>query len=151
MKLERLQAIANKAAKRLQTKLQSGCKPVAKRFWSDSEAILKRFWSDSEATARRQRTLLVHRLFIAYSSLSVSSMLSHHSLQAFPSLSHRSPIRKLHLIIKIYHATSLRSKIETSTFVLECLQTLTGIKFIITAVPGTTDILELLNGTFYCL
>jgi hypothetical protein len=40
------------------------------------------------------------------------------------------------------------NKIETSTFVLECLQTLTGIKFVVTAVPGTTDILELLNGVY---
>jgi hypothetical protein len=39
-------------------------------------------------------------------------------------------------------------KIETSTFVLQCLQTLTGVKFVITATPGTTDLLELLNGIY---
>lgn len=39
-------------------------------------------------------------------------------------------------------------KIETSTFVLQCLQTLTGVKFVITASPGTTDLLDLLNGIY---
>jgi len=35
-------------------------------------------------------------------------------------------------------------KIETDTFKLQCYQTLTGVKFIITATPGTTDLEGLL-------
>lgn len=39
-------------------------------------------------------------------------------------------------------------KLETDTFTLQCLQTLTGVKFIITATPGTPDVDALLQGTY---
>mmetsp|Transcript_1727 Transcript_1727/g.2416 ORF Transcript_1727/g.2416 Transcript_1727/m.2416 type:complete len:154 (+) Transcript_1727:2160-2621(+) len=39
-------------------------------------------------------------------------------------------------------------KMETDTFVLQCLQTLTGVKFVITATPGTTEINELLHAIY---
>lgn len=35
-------------------------------------------------------------------------------------------------------------RLETDTFVLQCLQTLTGSKFVITASPGTSDLDSLL-------
>ena len=31
-------------------------------------------------------------------------------------------------------------RLETNTLVLQCLQTLTGAKFVVTATPGTTDL-----------
>jgi hypothetical protein len=39
-------------------------------------------------------------------------------------------------------------RLETDTFVLQCLQTLTGIKFVITASPGTTELDLLLQGIY---
>ncbi len=39
-------------------------------------------------------------------------------------------------------------KLETDTFTLQCLQTLTGVKFIVTATPGTSDVDNLLQGTY---
>jgi trafficking protein particle complex subunit 4 len=39
-------------------------------------------------------------------------------------------------------------RLETDTFVLQCFQTLTGIKFVITAAPGTTDLDNLLKGIY---
>ena len=39
-------------------------------------------------------------------------------------------------------------RLETDTLVLQCLQTLTGTKFVITATPGTTDLESLLQGIY---
>ena len=39
-------------------------------------------------------------------------------------------------------------RLETNTFVLQCLQTLTGVKFVITATPGTTELDALLQGIY---
>ncbi len=39
-------------------------------------------------------------------------------------------------------------KLETDTYTLQCLQTLTGVKFVITATPGTSDISSLLDGIY---
>ena len=39
-------------------------------------------------------------------------------------------------------------KIETDSFKLQCYQTLTGVKFIITATPGTTDLEGLLQNIY---
>jgi len=39
-------------------------------------------------------------------------------------------------------------RLETNTFVLQCLQTLTGVKFVITATPGTTELDGLLQGIY---
>eukprot|EP00601_Ochromonadales_sp_CCMP2298_P017037 CAMPEP_0173239902 /NCGR_PEP_ID=MMETSP1142-20121109/13470_1 /TAXON_ID=483371 /ORGANISM="non described non described, Strain CCMP2298" /LENGTH=126 /DNA_ID=CAMNT_0014170967 /DNA_START=122 /DNA_END=499 /DNA_ORIENTATION=+ len=38
--------------------------------------------------------------------------------------------------------------LETDSFVLQCLQTLTGTKFVITATPGTADLGVLLQGIY---
>lgn len=38
--------------------------------------------------------------------------------------------------------------LETDTFVLHCLQTLTGVKFVLTASPGTPDLEGLLQGVY---
>lgn len=39
-------------------------------------------------------------------------------------------------------------KLETDTFTLQCLQTLTGVKFVITATPGTNEVTALLDGIY---
>jgi hypothetical protein len=39
-------------------------------------------------------------------------------------------------------------KIETETFKLVCFQSLTGVKFIVTASPGTSDVDALLQGIY---
>jgi trafficking protein particle complex subunit 4 len=39
-------------------------------------------------------------------------------------------------------------RLETDTFVLQCLQTLTGVKFVVTASPGTPDLEGLLLGIY---
>ena len=39
-------------------------------------------------------------------------------------------------------------RMETDTFVLHCLQTLTGVKFVVTASPGTPDLEGLLQGIY---
>jgi hypothetical protein len=39
-------------------------------------------------------------------------------------------------------------RLETDTFVLQCLQTLTGAKFVITASPGSNDLEGLLAGIY---
>ena len=39
-------------------------------------------------------------------------------------------------------------RLETDTFVLHCLQTLTGAKFVVTASPGTADLEGLLLGIY---
>jgi hypothetical protein len=39
-------------------------------------------------------------------------------------------------------------RLETETFVLHCFQTLTGIKFVATAAPGTPDLEGLLRGIY---
>lgn len=39
-------------------------------------------------------------------------------------------------------------RLETDTFILQCLQTLTGTKFVITASPGTQEIDALLQGIY---
>jgi hypothetical protein len=38
--------------------------------------------------------------------------------------------------------------LETDTFILYCFQTLTGVKFVITATPGTPDLESLLRGIY---
>lgn len=39
-------------------------------------------------------------------------------------------------------------RLETDTFVLQCLQTLTGIKFLVTAAPNTPDLDSFLLGIY---
>jgi hypothetical protein len=39
-------------------------------------------------------------------------------------------------------------RLETDTFTLHCLQTLTGAKFVVTASPGTPDLEVLLQGIY---
>eukprot|EP01040_Poterioochromonas_malhamensis_P002450 gene2450-2605_t len=39
-------------------------------------------------------------------------------------------------------------RLETDTFILQCLQTLTGTKFVITASPGTAELELLLQGIY---
>lgn len=39
-------------------------------------------------------------------------------------------------------------RLETDSFVLQSLQTLTGMKFVITAKPGTVELLELLQNMY---
>eukprot|EP01038_Epipyxis_sp_PR26KG_P008909 gene8909-12017_t len=39
-------------------------------------------------------------------------------------------------------------KLETDTFILQCLQSLTGVKFVVTATPGTTDLDSFLMGIY---
>lgn len=39
-------------------------------------------------------------------------------------------------------------RLETETFVLQCFQTLTGVKFVVTAAPGTPDLDGLLRGVY---
>lgn len=39
-------------------------------------------------------------------------------------------------------------RLETDTFILQCLQTLTGTKFVITASPGTAELDLLLQGIY---
>lgn len=39
-------------------------------------------------------------------------------------------------------------RLETDSFVLQSLQTLTGVKFVITAKPGTVELLELLQSMY---
>ncbi len=39
-------------------------------------------------------------------------------------------------------------RLETDTFTLHCLQTLTGVKFVVTASPGTPDLEVLLLGIY---
>lgn len=39
-------------------------------------------------------------------------------------------------------------RLETDTFILQCLQTLTGVKFVITTSPGTPEIDALLLGIY---
>ena len=39
-------------------------------------------------------------------------------------------------------------KLETDTLVLQCFQTLTGTKFVITATPGTTEMDTLLQSIY---
>lgn len=44
--------------------------------------------------------------------------------------------------------TSGIERLETNTLVLQCLQTLTGAKFVVTATPGTTDLDALLQNIY---
>ena len=39
-------------------------------------------------------------------------------------------------------------RLETETFILQCFQTLTGVKFVVTAAPGTPDLDALLRGIY---
>mmetsp|Transcript_15061 Transcript_15061/g.24943 ORF Transcript_15061/g.24943 Transcript_15061/m.24943 type:complete len:142 (+) Transcript_15061:85-510(+) len=39
-------------------------------------------------------------------------------------------------------------RLETDTLVLQCLQTLTGVKFVITATPGTTEMKAVLQNVY---
>lgn len=39
-------------------------------------------------------------------------------------------------------------RLETDTLVLQCFQTLTGVKFVITATPGTTDLSAVLQSIY---
>jgi trafficking protein particle complex subunit 4 len=39
-------------------------------------------------------------------------------------------------------------RLETDTLVLQCFQTLTGVKFVITASPGTTELTTVLQQVY---
>lgn len=53
------------------------------------------------------------------------------------------------IVLQVAPVVSLGiERLETDTLVLQCYQTLTGIKFVITATPGTTDLKAVLQNVY---
>ena len=65
-----------------------------------------------------------------------------------PSLTHSLPHSLPHCLQVAPIASLGIERLESDTLVLQCLQTLTGVKFVLTATPGTSELPAVLQSVY---